>query len=83
VSDYKLERLLGETAVYQDWEATHMRFPRITRHVRISPQALQSTELSRSVRHQAAARGFRLLEGVNPQGSSKPSICTSTSAVQR
>ena len=68
VSDYKLERLLGETAAYQDWAATHVRFPRITRRVRIYPQARQSTELSRSVRRQAAEREFRLLEGLNHAG---------------
>ncbi|HSX81904.1 MAG TPA: protein kinase, partial [Candidatus Saccharimonadia bacterium] len=68
VSDYKLERLLGETAVYQDWAATHVRFPRITRRVRIYPQALQSTELSRRTRRQAAEREFRLLEGINHTG---------------
>ena len=68
VSDYKLERLLGETAAYQDWEATHVRFPRITRRVRIYPQALQSTELSRNTRRQAAEREFRLLEGINHAG---------------
>ena len=68
VSDYKLERLLGETAAYQDWAATHVRFPRITRRVRIYPQALQSTELSRNTRRQAAEREFRLLEGVHHAG---------------
>src|SRR5262245_56305817 len=68
VSDYKLERLLGETAAYQDWQATHVRFPRIIRRVRIYPQALQSTELSRSTRRRAAEREFRLLEGINHAG---------------
>jgi hypothetical protein len=68
VSDYRLERLLGETAAYQDWEATHVRFPKITRRVRIYPQALQSTELSRRTRRQAAEREFRLLEGINHAG---------------
>src|SRR5438105_5965222 len=68
VGDYKLERLLGETAAYQDWAASHVRFPRITRRVRIYPQALQSTELSRSTRRQAAEREFRLLEGLNHAG---------------
>jgi hypothetical protein len=60
--------LPGETAVYQDWAAAHVRFPRITRRVRIYPQALQSTELSRSMRRQAAEREFRLLEGINHTG---------------
>ena len=41
VGDYRLERLLGETAVYQDWEAAHVRFPKVKRRVRIYPQALQ------------------------------------------
>jgi len=36
--------------------------------VRIYPQALQSTELSRSMRRQAAEREFRLLEGINHAG---------------
>src|SRR5215831_18251715 len=68
VSDYRLARLLGETAAYQGWAASHVRFPRITRRVRIYPQALQSTELSRSTRRQAAEREFRLLEGINHAG---------------
>jgi serine/threonine protein kinase len=36
--------------------------------VRIYPQALQSTALSRSTRRQAAEREFRLLEGINHAG---------------
>lgn len=68
VGDYRLERLLGETAAYQDWEATHVRLSKVKRRVRIYPQALQSTELSRSTRRQAAEREFRLLEGINHTG---------------
>src|SRR5215510_4843278 len=68
VGDYKLERLLGETTAYQDWEATHVRLSKVKRRVRIYPHALQSTELSRSTRQQAAEREFRLLEGLNHEG---------------
>ncbi|MEE9146953.1 MAG: BREX system serine/threonine kinase PglW, partial [Candidatus Tectomicrobia bacterium] len=68
VSDYTLERLLAESDVYQDWEATHVTFPKITRRVRIYPHALESTELSRTARRQAAEREYLLLEGINHAG---------------
>ena len=68
VGDYRLERLLGETAVYQDWQATHVALPKITRRVRLYPQARQAPELSRQAQRQAAEREFRLLEGINHAG---------------
>src|SRR5919198_1647490 len=68
VGDYKLERLLGETAAYQDWLATHVALPKITRRVRLYPQARQAPELSRQAQRQAAEREFRLLEGINHPG---------------
>lgn len=68
VGDYRLERLLGETAVYQDWQATHVALPKITRRVRLYPQPRQAPELSRQAQRQAAEREFRLLEGVNHPG---------------
>jgi serine/threonine protein kinase len=68
VADYTLDRLLAESDVYQDWEATHVTFPKITRRVRIYPHALQSTELSRTARRQAAEREYLLLEGINHAG---------------
>jgi serine/threonine protein kinase len=68
VGDYTLDRLLAESDVYQDWEATHVSFPKIKRRVRIYPYALQATELSRSARRQAAEREYLLLEGINHAG---------------
>jgi serine/threonine protein kinase len=68
VGDYRLQRLLRENDVYQDWEATHVRFPRILRRIRIYPQALQATTLSRTARRQAAEREYVLLEGLHHAG---------------
>jgi serine/threonine protein kinase len=64
VGDYVLGRLLVETDVYQDWEATHVRFGTSHRRIRIYPNALQSSETSRTERHRAAEREYRLLDGV-------------------
>jgi serine/threonine protein kinase len=68
VGDYRLERLLAESDVYQDWQATHVTFPKLIRRVRIYPYALQATELSRSARRRAAEREYLLLEGVSHTG---------------
>jgi hypothetical protein len=68
VGDYRLERLLRENDVYQDWEATHVRFPKIIRRIRIYPQALQATTLSRTAQRQAAEHEYVLLEGLHHAG---------------
>jgi serine/threonine protein kinase len=68
VGDYRLQRLLRENNAYQDWEATHVRFPRILRRIRIYPQALQATTLSRTAQRQAAEREYVLLEGLQHAG---------------
>lgn len=68
VGDYTLDRLLAESDVYQDWEATHVSFPKMRRRVRLYPYARQDTELSRSARHQAAEREYILLEGIHHAG---------------
>jgi serine/threonine protein kinase len=68
VGDYILDHLLAESDVYQDWEATHVTFPKVKRRVRIYPYSRQSTELSRSGRRQAAEREYLLLEGINHAG---------------
>jgi serine/threonine protein kinase len=68
VGDYTLDRLLAESDVYQDWEATHVSFPQMRRRVRIYPYARQVSELSRSVRRQAAVREYLLLEGIHHAG---------------
>lgn len=64
VGDYVLERLMLETDVYQDWEASHVNFPKSKRRVRIYPVALQSSEAARAERRNAAEREFQLLDGV-------------------
>ncbi|HXH13501.1 MAG TPA: BREX system serine/threonine kinase PglW [Alphaproteobacteria bacterium] len=68
VGDYTLDRLLAETDVYQDWEATHVRFARIKRRVRIYPHALHATEASRTLQRQAAEREYLVLEGIHQAG---------------
>jgi serine/threonine protein kinase len=68
VGDYRLGRLLTESDAYQDWEATHVSFPNVTCRVRLYPQALHSTALSRSQRRQAAEHEFLWLQGINHAG---------------
>lgn len=68
VGDYHLDRLLAETDVYQDWEATHVRFAKTLRRVRIYPNALASPETTRAERQRAAEREFRLLDGIAHSG---------------
>lgn len=64
VGDYVLERLMLETDIYQDWEASHVNFPKSKRRVRIYPVALQSSEAAKVQRRKAAEREFQLLDGV-------------------
>jgi serine/threonine protein kinase len=64
VGDYVLERLMLETDVYQDWEASHVNFPKSKRRVRVYPVALQSSEVARAERRNAAEREFQFLDGV-------------------
>jgi hypothetical protein len=68
VGDYQLEQLLGETDAYQDWQASHIRFPEVKRRVRLYPHALHASEAIRTVHRQAAEREFLLLEGLNHAG---------------
>ena len=68
VGDYRLGRLLMESDAYQDWEAAHVSFPKVTCRVRLYPHARQSTALSRSQQRQAAEREFLWLQGVNHGG---------------
>jgi hypothetical protein len=68
VGDYILDRLMAETDVYQDWEASHVSFQKMRRRVRLYPYARDATDLSRSARHQVAAREYILLEGIHHAG---------------
>ena len=80
VSDYKLERLLGETAAYQDWAATHVRFPRITRGADLStgPADRQNSAATPDARRQSGSSAC--WRACTTPGFSKRSTCTSTSA---
>ena len=68
--------MLGETDAYQDWQATHVSFPKVNRRVRLYPHALHASEASRSVHRQAAEREFLLLEGLNHAGILKAEAFT-------
>ena len=68
VGDYRLDSLVRETDLYQDWEATHVRFEKSRRRVRIYPYALSTSETSRKERQKAAEREFRILDGVKHVG---------------
>jgi serine/threonine protein kinase len=76
VGDYQLEQLLGEADAYQDWQASHLRFPRVKRRIRLYPHALHASEAVRTLHRQAAEREFLLLEGLNHAGILKAEACT-------
>jgi len=76
VGDYQLEQLLGETDAYQDWQASHIRFPEVKRRVRLYPHALHASDAIRTVHRQAAEREFLLLEGLSHAGILKAEAFT-------
>jgi Nuclease-related domain len=49
VGDYQLEQLLGETDAYQEWQASHSRFLRVKRRVRLYPHALHASAAITSI----------------------------------
>ena len=76
VGDYQLEQLLAETDAYQDWQASHSRFPKVQRRIRLYPHALHASEAVRTLHRQAAEREFLLLEGLNHAGILKAEVFT-------
>ena len=76
VGAYQLEQLLGETDAYQDWQASHIRFPEVKRRVRLYPHALHASDAIRTVHRQAAERELLLLEGLNHAGIFKAEAFT-------
>ena len=64
VGDYVLKNLILETDVYQDWEASHVTFPKSKRRVRVYPVALQSSRATKVEQRNAAEREFQFLDGV-------------------
>ena len=61
VGDYRLESLLHETELHQDWLAHHAHVKGAPRRVRIYPRAAVPGE-ARAVQQRAAENEFRLLE---------------------
>ncbi|MGR9105356.1 MAG: BREX system serine/threonine kinase PglW [Gammaproteobacteria bacterium] len=64
VGDYVLESLILETDIYQDWQASHVNFPKSKRRIRVYPIAIQSSQATRTERRSAAEREFQLLDGL-------------------
>jgi hypothetical protein len=48
-ADYQLEQLHSETDAYQDRQASHIRFPRVKRRIRLYPHALHASEAVRII----------------------------------
>ena len=68
VSDYLLERLLGEGPGYQDWEATHAQNVGGMRRVRLYHVRNGATAAERDMIERAAYRDYRLTETLNHPG---------------
>jgi hypothetical protein len=76
VGDYQLEQLLAETDAYQDWQASHSRFPDVKRRIRLYPHTLHASTAVRTLHRQAAEHEFLLLEGLNHAGILKAEVFT-------
>jgi serine/threonine protein kinase len=68
VSDYLLERIIGEGPGYQDWRATHVRLDAIKRRVRLYHVRTESSAEDRGKLERAALREFQLLETLQHPG---------------
>lgn len=68
VGDYRLESLLLETDLYQDWQVSHVSLDGLTRRVRIYPVSPQATAETRAVQRRAAEREFQLLNRIEHPG---------------
>ena len=64
VSDYLLERIIGDGPGYQDWLATHVRLEDIKRRVRVYHVRTESSKEDRGKLERAALREFQLLESL-------------------
>lgn len=68
VSDYLLERIIGEGPGYQDWLATHVRLGDIKRRVRLYHVRSESSKEDREKIERAALREFQILETLQHPG---------------
>jgi hypothetical protein len=68
VSDYLLERLIGEGPGYQDWLATHVRLTDVKRRVRLYHVRSESSKDDREKIERSALREFQILETLQHPG---------------
>lgn len=68
VSDYVLQKLVGEGPGYQDWEARHAQVKESVRRVRLYLVRAGATPEERQMRERAALREFQLLETLQHPG---------------
>jgi serine/threonine protein kinase len=68
VSDYLLERIIGEGPGYQDWLATHVRLKEVKRRVRLYHVRSESSKEAREKIERSALREFQLLETLQHPG---------------
>jgi serine/threonine protein kinase len=68
VSDYLLERIIGEGPGYQDWLATHVRLNDVKRRVRLYHVRSESSKDDREKIERSALREFQILETLQHPG---------------
>jgi serine/threonine protein kinase len=68
VSDYFLERTIGEGPGYQDWLGIHVRLDTIKRRIRLYNVRAESSPEDRARLERAALREFQLLETLEHTG---------------
>jgi len=68
VSDYLLQRIIGEGPGYQDWLATHARLGDVRRRVRLYHVRGESSKEDREKIERAALREFQILETLQHPG---------------
>ena len=68
VSDYLLQRIIGEGPGYQDWLATHSRLGDVKRRVRLYHVRSESSKDDREKIERAALREFQILETLQHPG---------------
>jgi serine/threonine protein kinase len=65
VGQWKLDTLLDDTGIYQDYIGAHTRAAQSTRRIRIYPWPTSGPETGRKARRKAALREFELLDRPN------------------
>ena len=68
VSDYILDRCIGEGHGYQDWSSYHVSLPNMVRRVRLYLVRSESTDSEKQIIERAAIREFQLLESLQHPG---------------